>query len=521
MLHTIKDLVNYNATQYHDKTAFIFEGRKFTFKQVNDRINSLIGALKSMSVKKGDHVGILAYNCSQYFEVFALAKAGMVAVPLNFRSVGSELEYLINNSEITTLIVEKEFVELVHTIKPNISSVKNYICLDANVDGMQNYELLIGGFPSDEPTETVNENNIAAIYYSSGTTGRPKGAIHTHKSLLAEMLLSVQYPELCLSSDDIVLCVMPFFHVGGSAAHMLPAFAVGATSVILKKFDENTVLKTIQDSKISYVCFVPAMIIRLMDYPSINEYDLSSLKTIAYTGAPMPLVAMKRAIEMFGPILVQSLGQTETLKMTILSKADHKLEGSPQELKRLESAGKPPSKGDIRITDKQGKDVKPGTPGEIAIHSNRIMSGYWKMPNETTDTIKDGWLYTGDVGIMDEDGYFYLVDRKKDMIISGGENIYSREVEDVIISHPAINEAVVIAVPDPHWGESVKALVILREGMTCSEKEIIDFCKNRLSSYKKPKSVEFWNNFPKTATGKIKKSEIREKYWVGHTRKIN
>jgi long-chain acyl-CoA synthetase len=521
MLLTIKDIVNYNSEHYPDKTAFIFEGRKFTFKQVNNRVNSLINALKSMGVKKGDHVGILAYNCSQYFEVFALAKAGLVAVPLNFRSVASELEYLINNSGISTLIVEKEFVELVSTIKPKINSVKNFICLDANIDGMHNYELLIGGFPSDEPAETVNENDIAAIYYSSGTTGRPKGAIHTHKSLVAEMLLPVKLPVLDLTFNDIALCVMPFFHVGGSAAHMLSVFAMGATSIVLKKFDEEAVLQAIQDYKITYVCLVPAMIIRLMDYPGLNKFDLSSLKTIAYTGAPMALVVMKRAIRQFGSILVQSLGQTETLKMTALSKADHKLEGSPRELRRLESAGKPPSPGEIRITDKQGKEVKPGTPGEIAIRSDRMMSGYWKMPKETAETIKDGWLYTGDVGIMDEDGYFYLVDRKKDMIISGGENIYSREVEDVLISHPAINEAVVIAIPDANWGEAVKALVILREGMTCTEKEIIDFCKNRLASYKKPKSVEFWNIFPKTATGKIKKSEIRDKYWAGYTRKIN
>jgi len=520
-LQTIKDLVNSNATLYPDKTAFIFEGRQFTFKQVHDRVNSLINALKSTGVKKGDHVGILAYNSSQYFEVFALAKAGLVAVPLNFRSVGSELEYLINNSEIATLIVEKEFVELVHSIKPKITSVKNYICLDTNVDEMQNYEFLVGSFPSDEPTETVSENDIAAIYYSSGTTGRPKGAIHTHKSLLAEMLLPVQLPILDLTTNDVALCVMPFFHVGGSAAHMLSVFAMGATSIVLKKFDEEAVLQAIQDYKITYVCLVPAMIIRLMDYPALNKFDLSSLRTIAYTGAPMPLPVMKRAIRQFGPILVQSLGQTETLKITALSKADHKLEGHPEELKRLESAGKPPLPGEIRITDKQGKDVKPGTPGEIAIRSDRIMSGYWKMSKETAETIKDSWLYTGDVGVMDDDGYFYLVDRKKDMIISGGENIYSREVEDVIISHPAINEAVVIAVPDPHWGESVKALVILKEGMTCSEKEIIDFCKDRLASYKKPRSVEFWNNFPKTATGKIKKGEIREKYWVGYTRRIS
>jgi len=520
-MRTIKDIIKRNTDLYPDKTAFMFEGKQYTFKQVNNRINRLIHALKSMGVKKGDHVGILAYNCSQYFEVFALAKAGIVVVPLNFRSVGPELEFLINNSEITTLIVEKEFIDIVNSIRAKIDRVKNYVCLDANVPDMKSYEKLISYFPPDEPDEIVNENDMAALYYSSGTTGRPKGAVHTHKSMVAEMLLPAQFPELDLNANDIALCVMPFFHVGGSAAHMLSVYAAGATSVILKKFDEEAALKAIEQYRITYVCLVPAMIIRLTDYPALGKYDIRSLRTIAYTGAPMPVEAMKRAIKQFGPILVQSLGQTETLKMTILSKAEHKLDGTPQEMKRLESAGKPPRPGDIKISDKKGNEVKRGTPGEIAARSDRVMAAYWKMPKETTETIRNGWLYTGDVGIMDEDGYVYLVDRKKDMIISGGENIYSREVEDILYTHPAVADAAVIGVPDETWGESVKAILVLKPGMTATEKEIIEFCKVRMASYKKPKTVEFYESLPKTTTGKIKKAEIREKYWVGHSRKIN
>ena len=518
---TIKDIIEKNIKLHPDKLAFIFQDRQYTFKQTDDRVNSLIAAVKSMGVKKGDHVGMLAYNCSQYFEAFALTKAGVVIVPLNYRSVASELEYLINNSEITTLIVEKEFVDIINSIRSQISAVKNYICLDAKIDGMQNYEELIAGFLPYEPEDDVNGSDAAAIYYSSGTTGRPKGAVHTHKSMAAEMLLATWCPQLELSSNDVALCVMPFFHVGGSAAHMLSVYAMGATSVILKKFDEESALKAIQDYKITYVCLVPAMIIRLMDYPGLNQFDISSLKTIAYTGAPMPLAAMKRAITQFGSILVQSLGQTETLKMTILSKADHKLEGIPKELKRLESAGKPPKSGEVRITDKKGKELPQGIPGEIVACTDRMVTGYWKMPKETAETFVDGWLFSGDVGVMDEDGYVYLVDRKKDMIISGGENIYSREVEDVLYLHPAVADAAVIGVPDEKWGESVKALVVLKPGMKATEKELIDFCKERLASYKKPKTVDFYESFPKTATGKIKKAELREKYWVGHTRKIN
>jgi len=516
-MQTFKELINNSTQLYSNKTAFIFEDNRYTYEQVNQRVNSLINALHSLEVKKGDHVGILAYNCSQYFEVFAIAKAGMVTVPLNFRSVSTELEYLINNAEISTLILEKDFFDVINSIRPKISKVRNFICLDATIENMQNYEQLISRFPSVEPTETVQPTDTAAIFYSSGTTGRPKGAIHTHKSLAAEMLL----PNRDLDSNDIALCVMPFFHVGGSAAYMLPAFTSGATIVILKKFDEEDVLRTIEEQKVTYICFVPAMIIRLLDHPALGKYDVSSLRTIAYTGAPMPLEALRRAIKYFGQILIQLLGQTETLNMAMLLKNDQKLNGSPKELKRLESAGKPPFEGELRIVDKNGKDVQAGIPGEIVARSDRMMASYWKMPKETIETIRNGWLYSGDAGMMDADGYVYIIDRKKDMIISGGENIYSREVEDVLYTHPAIADAAVIGVPDEKWGESVKAVLVLKEGMQASEKEIIEFCKERLASYKKPKSVEFVDTVPKTTTGKIKKNEIREKYWEDYERKIH
>ena len=235
----------------------------------------------------------------------------------------------------------------------------------------------------------------------------------------------------------------------------------------------------------------------------------------------MPLDALKKSLKFFGQILIQLLGQTETLNMTMLLKKDHKLEGSPQELKRLESAGKPPYPGETIIVDRKGNVEKPGIPGEIASHSDRMMVEYWKMPEETASTIKNGWLYTGDMGLTDQDGYIYLVDRKKDMIISGGENIYSREVEDILYTHPAVADAAVIGVPDEKWGESVKAVLVLKEGMTATEKEIIDFCKERMAGYKKPKTVEFRESVPKTATGKIKKNEIRNKYWEGFERKVH
>jgi len=517
-MNTFGEILVANAMSYHDKTAFVFKNQRFTFSEVNQRVNSLINALSNMDVKKGDHVGILAYNCPQYYETFALSKAGIVCVPLNFRSVGRELVYLINNSEVNTIIVAKEFADLINSIRSDIEGVKNFISLNSIEEGMQNYEDLIKSHEPIEPGDGVSPEDDAAIYYTSGTTGRPKGAVHTHKSLLAEM----DMPNRDLGPQDVALCVMPFFHVGGSAAYQFAVFKVGATSVVLEKFDEADVLRTIEQEKVSYVCMVPAMIIRMLDFPDLKKYDLSSLKSIGFTGAPMPVEVLKRCAAYFGrQIIHQELGQTETLNLTQLKKNEYKLNGSPKDIKRLESAGKPAIEGEVRIVDGNGKEVPRGQVGEIVSCSDRNMKGYWNMPKETAETIRDGWLHTGDLGMMDEDGFIFIVDRKKDMIISGGENIYSREVEDVLYSHPAVLYAAVIGVPDEKWGESVKAVLVLKNGMKATEEEIIEHCKANLAGYKKPKSVEFRENLPMTGSGKIQKNLIKEEYWKGYERKVN
>ncbi len=516
-MRTLRDMINDNALRHPDKIAFKSGAESYTFGQVNRRINSLTNALADLGIGKGDRVGILAYNCPRHFELFGLAKAGLVCVPLNCRSVGRELSYLINHSELSALVLESDFIDVVDSIRDELKGVREFVCLDGAVQSMRSYEQLIEDYPPDEPTDDVEPDDPCVLFYTSGTTGWPKGAIHTHRSLVAE----ASFPHRGLSPDDVVLCVMPFFHVGGSAAHMIPAFAAGATMVVHRRFDEALVLETIEREKVSYVFLVPTMILRLLEHPAFDDYDLSSLRAVGYTGAPMPVDALRRGIARFGEVFFQELGQTETLGMTVLRREEHKLDGSPKILRRLESVGKPLTEGELRIVDDDGRDVPIGEPGEIVARSDRIMQGYWRMPEETASTLRDGWLHTGDVGRMDADGYVYLVDRKKDMIISGGENIYSREVEEVLYMHPAVLEAAVVGVPDEKWGESVKAIVVLRRGAGASEAEIIDFCREHLASYKKPGSVEFWSELPKTGSGKIKKDEIREPYWMGHEKRIH
>ncbi len=516
-MKTFRDMLVKNAEIYPDKTAFVFKDRRYTFKEINERVNSLISAIFRMGVKKGDHVGILAYNCPQYFEAFALSKGGFVCVPLNFRSVARELIYLINDSEINTIIVSKEFIDLVNSVKNEIGGVKNFIALDFEAEGMINYEKLIRSHAPVEPKEIITPEDDAAIYYTSGTTGRSEGAVHTHKSLLAEINL----PNRDLGPEDIALCVMPFFHVGGTAAYQFGVYASGATSVVLEKFDEADVLRAIEKEKVTYVNMVPAMIIRMLDYPDLKKYDLSSLKTIGFTGAPMPVDVLKRGTAYFGSVFHQELGQTETLNISRFKKNEYKIDGTAKDIKRLESAGRPAREGEILIVDEKGKEVPRGQVGEIVSCSDRIMKGYWKMPVETAETIRNGWLHTGDLGRMDKDGFLFIVDRKKDMIISGGENIYSQEVEDVLYSHPAVLLAAVIGVPDNKMGESVKAVLVLKNGMTATEKEITDYCKENLAGYKKPRSVEFRDSLPMTGSGKIQKNLIREEYWKEFKKRVN
>ncbi len=516
-METLRDLITANAQRYGNKPAFLGAQRSDTFREVNERINCLNNALTALGVRKGDRVGILAYNCPEYFQVFGLAKAGRIVVPLNFRSVGRELAYLIQNAGIQTLVVEREFIPVLDSIRAQIPEVRHFICLDGGGPGMLDYQELIRHASPAEPTDEIQPDDPCILFYTSGTTGRPKGAVHTHKSILAE----TRVPYRDLSPNDIALCVMPFFHVGGSAAHLFPAFAAGATLVTLDKFDESRVLKAIAQQKVTYVYLVPAMILRVLEHPNLGEYDLSSLRTVAYTGAPIPIQVLKKGLARLGQVFVQFLGQTETLDMTVLRKEEHRLEASPIELKRLESTGRPPYAGELRIVDEQGQDVTPGEVGEIVARSDRMMQGYWQMPEATAETIVDGWLRTGDLARMDEDGYVYIVDRKKDMIISGAENIYSREVEEVLYTHPAVLEAAVIGVPDAKWGEAVKAIVVLKPGVSASEEEIVEFCKKNLASYKKPRSVEFWESLPRTGSGKIMKNEIRERYWQGHARRVH
>ena len=516
------DFYRRNVTMYPDKTAFIHEDRRLTFAELDARVNRLVHALTGLGLEKGDRVAILAKNCIPFMEVYGGSeKGGLVTVPLNFRLSGPELARIIHDSGTKALVVSQEYLSAVESIRNDVPTVEHFICLDGQVDGMHSYEALLANQPVTEPRVTLTPDDLAYIMYTSGTTGRPKGAMLTHRGQLADSQSMLM--ELSLRPSDRHLAVMPLFHVGGRAVP-LTHFYRGCTTVISSGFDPVQALSLIERHGLTTIQVVPTMIAFMLDSPDLERFDTSSLNMMFYASSPMPVELMRRAITKFGQIFVQGYGQTESGPLTtLLGKEDHVANGTPEQLRRLASCGRAVMNVAVGVVDADGQDVSLGEPadvGELVCRSELNMSGYWANPAATAEAIRDGWLYTGDMATVDEDGYLYIVDRKKDMLISGGENIYPREVEEVLYTHEAVLEAAVIGVPDPVWGEAVKALVVLKQRARASAEELIEHCKAHLASYKKPKSVEFRKELPKTPSGKILKRALREKYWAGQRRSV-
>jgi long-chain acyl-CoA synthetase len=511
---TFADLIYRNALLYSNEEAFVCGGHRITFSQFNRRANRLIRSLRRTGVRKGGVIGILSWNCMEYTDFYGAAmKGGFIASPFNPRLHPEELEYLINYSEASTLFVGPELLETVERLKPYLSGVKTYICLGGSAPGMVSYNEMLGVDESDEPDVEVEKDDPVIILYTSGTTGLPRGALYTHAQKLDNTRIKAL--EMGTKPGDRHLMILPFFHIGGDS-HVWPFFLTGGCNVILpnRSFDPVTVLKTVHEEKVTDMQLVPTQLSALLSHPDLEKYELNSLNRIYYAASPMPVELLRRGLEVLGPIFAQGYGQTESgPQICTLPKEAHQVLNKPtEEQKVLASCGQPSLGVHVRVVDKDNRDVGPGAVGEILAQSNSIMTEYWKKPKETAETIVEGWLHTGDLAYYDEKGFIYIVDRKKDMIVSGGENVYSREVEDVLYKHPAVAEAAVIGVPDPKWVERVHAVIALKAGARVTEKELIAFCKEHIASYKTPKSVEFVDSLPKNPQGKILKKEIRGRY---------
>ena len=511
---TFADVIYRNALLYSDEEAFVCGPRRVTFFRFNGRVNRLIRSLHQSGVRKGEVIGILSWNCLEYADFYGAAmKGGFIASPFNPRLHPEELEYLINYSEANTLFVGPELLETAERLRPRLTKIKNYICLEGAAHGMVSYQDLLSGDEPDEPDGDVKKDDPVIILYTSGTTGPPRGALYAHAQKLDNTRIKAL--EMGTKVGDRHLMVLPFFHIGGDS-HVWPFFLTGGCNVILpnRSFDPGTVLEAIQEEKVTDMQIVPTQLNMLLAHEDLEKYELKSLTRIYYAASPMPVELLRRGLEVFGPIFAQGYGQTESgPQIATLPREAHRVLDKPAEEQRvLSSCGQPSLGVHVRVVDMEKRDVGPGEVGEIIAQSDSIMLEYWKKPQETAETIVDGWLHTGDLAYYDEKGFIYIVDRKKDMIVSGGENVYSREVEEALYKHPAVEEAAVIGVPDPTWVERVHAVVSLKEGAEATEKEMIAFCKERIASYKAPKTVDFVESLPKNPQGKILKKEIRAKY---------
>jgi acyl-CoA synthetase (AMP-forming)/AMP-acid ligase II len=478
-----------------------------------------------LGIRKGDRVGMLLRNCCEFIEVdFALSKTGIVRVPLNVRLTAKDHEYMLNDSGANCIIFGEEFTGTIHAIKPNLKTVKEFIRISEGVSeedilGSFDYEDLIRDSPSDEPFGIIEEEDLHTLFYTSGTTGKPKGVMLTQRSW-ANVAINLILDYGPITEEDVILNLQPLSH--GAGFFVLPFFIMGAANVLIPELKPSLIFETIEREKVTVLKLVPTMLYQLVEYPGKTQYDLRSLNSIIYGGSPIAVPRLIEAIQFFGKKLVQLYGQGEApMCISTLSKKDHIIEGPEEVVKRLNSAGKSCVNVEVRIVDKDGKDVETGEVGEVIVKGYHIMKGYWNLPEATAEVLRDGWIYTGDLGYLDSKGYIYLVDRKRDVIISGAFNIYPKEIEDVILTHPSVKEVAVIGVPDDKWGEAIKAVVVPKEGMQVAEREIIEYCRDRMASFKKPKSVEVAKELPRNPYGKILKTVLREPYWNGFDRRIH
>ena len=501
-----------------DRPAVIFEGKKYSFSELSERANRLANALLSLGIEKGERVAILQVNCNQYVEAYyAVAKIGAIFVPLNFRAKRDELVHMLNHSESSILFVGQRYLEMVNDMRSELPLIKHYISIDSKQEGMLYYEDLMASASDEEVFTDIADDDITMLMYTAGTTGLPKGVPLTHNSFTLYLLENVAPADLEIEETNLL--TMPLYHVAGVQA-MLAATYGGRSLAMMRQFEVNEWLETVQRERANRAMLVPTMLKRVIDHPDFNKYNLSSLKVITYGAAPMPFEVIKKAIELFpGVNFINAFGQTETAStITTLSPEDHIIEGTEEEkekkLGRLTSSiGRPMPDVEMKIIDEQGNDLPPGEVGEIVALGPRVMSGYWKDAEKTAKTLtKDGWLRTGDMGYTDEEGYFYLAARADDMIIRGGENISPEEVENALYTHPAVEEAAVIGVPDPEWGQQPRAIVVLKEGEAATADELIEYCRERMSSFKRPRSVVFVDELPRTSTGKVLKRILREQY---------
>jgi len=483
------------------RTALVFEGESWDYAEFNRRANRLAHALRALGVSHGDRVAYLDLNHPDFFlTLFAAAKLGAIFVPLNFRLTPPELAFIIADAGVHTLVHDEAFAAVVDEIRDRIPC-RELVCRSER-PGVRRLDDLLRDQRDDDLDNQVATDEVAVIMYTSGTTGRPKGAMLTHANLLWNNINAGLAFDI--SVDDITLVCAPLFHIGGLNVTPLIAFMKGAEVVLMRSFDPGGVLDLIPRHRVSTMFGVPAMFLFVSQHPGFAAADLSSVRFLLCGGAPVP-EALIRLYGARGLTFAQGYGLTETAPFVTLVPIDRALD-------KIGSAGLPPFFTDVRLVDDDGREVAIGERGEVVVRGPNVMKGYWNRPEATAEAIRNGWFHTGDIGTRDAEGFFYIVDRKKDMIISGGENVYPAEVEDCLYQHPGIAEAAVIGLPDSRWGEVVLAIVVIKPGTSVTEQEVLEHTRGRLARYKQPRRVEFVEALPRNPAGKVLKFELRERF---------
>lgn len=506
-MYVVGDIVRLNAKRHPDKAALIMEDEIYSHEQLNRQVNKLANGLLSMGIGMGDRVAMLALNCIECVTVnFAVAKCGAIVVPVNFRYRKDELVYVINNSGSKVLLYGPEFSDLVEGARNEFTSKPKLIAISAEgLSGVPVLAELVEGMSEEEPRVKVDPDSALTITYTSGTTGAPKGVLASHSAFLN--IYQGMAMEGDLGPDEVTMVALPLFHTAGMHALISPTLLRGGTALIMAgSFEPDRILNEVGRHHVTMTMWVPTQLAMLVNHPGAIDYDVSSLKKIWYGSSPISSSIFEAAKSLFQADFYQWYGQTETGMVSVLRPEDHDLYS--------QCTGRELFNSDLRIVDHKGKDVAKGEVGEIISSQRPLgMISYHSMDEGTAEAIIDGYIHTGDLARNEGNGYFTIVDRMKDMIISGAENIYPKEVENTIMAHKGVFEVAVFGIPDEIYGESVCAAVVGKDGFELSEEEIIKLCAERLSSYKKPKKVVFMDELPKNPSGKVTKNDLRAPFW--------
>jgi acyl-CoA synthetase (AMP-forming)/AMP-acid ligase II len=516
-IRLVADMTRYHCVVRPERPAVVCGERVTSYADLDRQASKVANAMLTEGLKPQSRVAVLDKNSGLFFEIlFGAAKSNNAVVAVNWRLSPAEISYIINDAEVEILFVGSDFFATVEAIRADLNTVRSIIAIDGPHAEWKSYPEWRDAHNAADPMLEASGSDVVLQMYTSGTTGHPKGAQLTNENLLTLMPSAVREWGNW-TEEDVSMVSMPLFHIGGTGYAML-GFYAGAANVVVRETDCIEILRLISERRVTKTFWVPALILFLLQTTGVEECDLTSLDLIIYGASPMPADLLRNAMRAFKCKFAQVYGLTETTgAITWLSPEEH--EGNDSD--RLRSCGVPMKQVEIRVVDADGNELPFGEVGEIICRSTQNMKGYWNLPDATASTLRGGWLYTGDAGYVDADGYLYIHDRIKDMIISGGENIYPAEVESCLFGNPKVADVAVIGVPDEKWGEAVKAFVVRKPGVELTEPELIAFARERIAHYKAPRTIEFVNSLPRNPSGKILKRELRARYWTGRDRQVN